>query len=419
MKPSSLTVGSTDKPSQATPPRSASEEAVSAPEPTPTAPQPAVDAPTAHELEAARLAQLRIATRLLWGLFIFASLVALYHARAFFIPLAAAILLHFLLRPVVRRLADVGVPPPASALLLVASLVIAMLVGGSALGASLTSWVDAAPQSLAQLEEKLRSLRLPLQRLTETTSRIEEMAEPADNSDAAEPVREPVEVRIRESAFPTTAVNLTTTVVAGMVILLVITFFLLASGDLLLRQLVQAIPRLRDKKQAVEAFYDLEDHISSYLLTVTLINAALGGVVWLALWLLGVPHAMWWGITAGAMNFIPYLGPLVTMVLIFAASILEFDTIGQALIPPLVFVAITSTEGYLVTPTILGRRLSLNPLVVFLWLVFWGWLWGIPGALLAVPMLVCFKIICDHVERLQTLSNVLSGYVRPVGESPP
>jgi predicted PurR-regulated permease PerM len=147
------------------------------------------------------------------------------------------------------------------------------------------------------------------------------------------------------------------------------------------------------------------------------INAGLACVVWLALWLLGLPYAGWWGLTAGFANFIPYIGPLVTAVLIFGASVLAFDTLGYAFVPPLVFITLTSIEGYLVTPTILGRRLSLNPLVVFVWLVFWGWMWGIPGALLAVPLLLCFKIVCDHVETLEPISHLLSGYVRRLGEN--
>lgn len=371
-----------------------------------------------------RLGELRAIRRLLTGILILLGLGAAYFAQVILIPLTAAVLLNFLFKPMVRRLeyARVRIPPPLSAMLIMGTLFAAIFIGGSTLWGSLTAWIDTAPQSIDRLEEKLDSLRAPMRQVTQATEKLEEAADAGGEAGGeGRSLNEPVEVQVKESAFPSTAFNVTTTFLAGLTITLVLAFFLLASGDLLLRQLVQAVPNLADKKQAVQGFYDLESHVSAYLLTVTCINTGLAVVVWGAMWMIGLPYAMWWGITAGVTNFVPYLGPLLATVLLFAASLLAFDTVGQALIPPLVFVTVSTIEGYFVTPTIVGRRLSLNPLILFLWLVFWGWLWGIGGAVLAVPMLICLKIVCDHIARLEPLSHLLSGYIRPPGEnaSPP
>lgn len=134
------------------------------------------------------------------------------------------------------------------------------------------------------------------------------------------------------------------------------------------------------------------------------------------LWALGLPNALWWGVAAGVGNYIPFIGPLIVGVGVFLASVLAFDSLSSAAGVTLAFVALTAIEGYFITPTIVGRRLSLNPLVLFVWLVFWGWLWGVAGALMAVPLLVCFKIACDHIESLHNVADVLSGYVRRAGE---
>lgn len=356
--------------------------------------------------------ELRRVRRILAALLILASLVAAWAASSILIPLAAALLINLLFKPMVRRLEWMGIPPTVTATLLMIGLLLAVFTAGSTLWGSLAAWIDTAPQAVEQLEEKLSSLRGPMRQVTQATERVENIAE-----NNGTPVREPVEVKVKESAFPTTAFHVTTSFIVGLTLTLVIAFFLLASGDLLLRQLVQSLPSLHDKKEAVQAFYDLETHVSSYLVTVALINSGLAVIVWGLLWLLGLPYAMWWGITAGVANFIPYLGPLVTTVLLFAASLLAFDTLGQALIPPVVLITVNSLEGYLVTPAVVGRRLSLNPLILILWLVFWGWLWGIAGALLAVPMLICFKIICDHMAALEPMSHLLSGYVRKAGET--
>src|SRR5688572_23889655 len=191
------------------------------------------------------------------------------------------------------------------------------------------------------------------------------------------------------------------------VVMVVLLYFLLASGDLFLRKLIHVLPRFGDKKRAIEIARQTEHHISTYLSTVTLINIALGVVVGVAMHLAGMPNPVLWGVTAGLLNFVPYLGALVTAGVLTLVSILTFDSLGRAMVAPLIFLGINAIEGYLVTPMLLGRRLTLNPVAIFLGLIVWGWIWGIAGALLAVPILATFKIFCDNIEPLSPIGEFL------------
>jgi predicted PurR-regulated permease PerM len=378
--------------------------------------QPTEDNPRTRELRTIR--------RLLWIVALLGIVVALRLGAAVFIPLTAAMLLSFLFKPVIRRLQEWGVAPPVTALLIMGGLFLTMLAGAGTATDSVRTWMDQMPEAAERLEERLHDLRIGYHRISAVTEKISDMADGdaagSESQEAGPPQPQrprPVPVEIKTRGFPAIVFSTTAGIIAGLTIMLVMSFFMLASGDLLLRQLVQALPALGHKKGAVEAWRDLESHVSAYLATVTMINAVLGLAVWLALWLLGLPNAMWWGLAAMLGNFIPYVGPLLVSVGVFLASLLAFDSLGRAVVVPISFVTITAIEGYFITPMVLGRRLSLNPLVLFVWLVFWGWMWGVAGALMAVPMLVCFKIVCDHVQSLETLSNVLSGYVRRAGDN--
>lgn len=177
----------------------------------------------------------------------------------------------------------------------------------------------------------------------------------------------------------------------------------------MLRKIVQASPRLADRKRAVDIAQEMEQQISSYLLVTTLINVSMGAVVAVALWMMGMPNPVLWGVTAAVTNFIPYLGGLICTVVIALAAILAFDDIWKAMMVPAVFFLINSLEGYVITPMIMGRRFTLDPALLFVGLLFWWFVWGTPGALLAVPMMAAFKIFCERVESLQPIAAFLGG----------
>jgi len=198
-----------------------------------------------------------------------------------------------------------------------------------------------------------------------------------------------------------------TSFVSEAVVVIVLLYFLLASGDLFLRKLIKVLPTLKDKKRAVEIAREIENNVSTYLFTVTLINIAVGVAVGLGVWLLKMPNPILWGVLAYVLTYIPYLGSAVGIGVLSVAALLAFDDLGHALAVPAVYAVVSFLEGNFITPLVLGRRLTLNPVVIFLGLLFWFFLWGIPGALMAVPILAIFKIVCDHVDALAPIGEFL------------
>lgn len=184
-------------------------------------------------------------------------------------------------------------------------------------------------------------------------------------------------------------------------------FLLLASGDSLLRKVVRILPRLKDKKTAVEVVRQMEADISTYLITITLINLTLGAIVGSGIALFGLPNPLLWGVMAALLNFIPYLGALVGLTAVALLGLMTYDQMIAIWLPIAFYFTATTLEAYIFTPLILGRRLTLNPIVIFISLLLWGWIWGIGGALMAVPILAVTKIVCDHVEPLAFLGELI------------
>jgi predicted PurR-regulated permease PerM len=164
---------------------------------------------------------------------------------------------------------------------------------------------------------------------------------------------------------------------------------------------------LSDKKNAVEIAHAIESQISSYLATIAIINFCLGVAIGVAMALWGMPNPILWGVMGGLLNFIPYLGALIGVSVITLVAFTHFDLPSYGVLVPLTYYLLTAFEGYFVTPILLGRRLILNPVVIFLGFIFWGWLWHIPGMLLAVPILAVFKIFCDHIKPLEPVGEFM------------
>ena len=204
-------------------------------------------------------------------------------------------------------------------------------------------------------------------------------------------------------------VNETSRFTIGALTTLVLLYFMLAMGDKFLRRLVAALPDFRTKKQAVEIAHQLQSDMSHYLLTVSVINVGFGAVVAAAMFATGMPNPLLWGAMAGLINYIPFLGHTVSAIVIAVVALLSFPEVGAALIPPGVFIVIAALEGNVVTPMILARRLTLNPVAVVAALLIWGWMWGIVGLLLAVPLLVVIKITCDRIPPLNPVGEFLGG----------
>jgi predicted PurR-regulated permease PerM len=343
------------------------------------------------------------ATVALTGIFVLLGLYTLYFARSFLLPLVVATILNFLLSPVVRALARLRVPMGVGAALVILALLGVVALGIERLSGPGAEWLRKTPQGIERIEQRVRGLRRPMEQVQEAAQKVEEEVAQLSGDGASEAPQ----VTVRGGTWTGAILSRTQAFLGGAVVALILLYFLLASGDFFLRKLIRVLPRLEDKRRAVEIARQAELHISTYLSTVTLINSALGLAVGIAMWAVGMPNPALWGVVAGLLNYVPYLGSLVTLVLIGIASILTFDDLGRALVAPLLYFAINFAEGYFLTPTIIGRRLTLNPVVVFVGLVFWGWLWGIPGALIAVPLMAMLKILCDHIEPLSPIGEFL------------
>jgi predicted PurR-regulated permease PerM len=201
--------------------------------------------------------------------------------------------------------------------------------------------------------------------------------------------------------------NRTPDVVFGIAIMLILLFFVLVSGDSLLNKLVRISPSLQDKKRVVQVARDIQRYVSIYLGTITLINVVVGAVVALAMHLLGMPNPLLWGAMAGALNYIPYLGVAITIAVVAFVSLLTFDAIGEILMPPAAILLVNIVEGQFLTPIITGRRLALSPVAIFLAVVVLGWIWGIVGVFIAVPVLATMKLVSENVEPLMPLATLL------------
>jgi predicted PurR-regulated permease PerM len=335
----------------------------------------------------------------LTGLLVLSAFYTLYFARAFFLPIVLALLLSFLLSPVVRALKKLHIPNSLGAALVIFALLGSLGWGIYELAGPAYEWAQQAPRQMRRLERKLAEFKKPVQTMSKATQQVEKMTQVG----AAEPRK----VEVQTETLGERMFSQATELVAGGVIMFILLFFLLASGDLFLRKLIRVLPSLADKKRAVEIARQIEQDVSTYLTTITVINLALGLAVWGLMTWIGIPNPLLWGALAFVTNYIPYVGAIVMIGVLAMVGFLTFEDTAHALMAPGAFVGLNLLESYLVTPMVLGHRLTLNPVVIFLGLTFWGWLWGITGALLAVPIMVVLKIICDRSEPLRSIGEFL------------
>jgi predicted PurR-regulated permease PerM len=337
------------------------------------------------------------------GTFLILFLGVLYYARGFFLPLILALLTTLAFMPAVRNLSRRGIPPVATAILVVLGIG-AGLIGLSLLLAEPTSRMLAeAPQIIDGLRDRFGGGGGPLSRLSEASEQIQEMAEGTDEPGG------PQKVVLAQPGIISWAADTLSGIGGTLGATLLFVVFLLASGDLFLQKLVRILPTLSDKKRSLRVVHDVESEVSRYLLTITLINIGFGTAVGLSMAVIGMPNPILWGVGAALLNFVPYLGALVGMALAGAIGLITFPTLAMAALPPLAYFICNAIEGSVVTPLTLGRRLELNPVAILVALAFGGWMWGVVGALIGVPLLVVIKVFCDHFEGLSKFGEFLSG----------
>jgi predicted PurR-regulated permease PerM len=306
----------------------------------------------------------------------------LYAGRAILLPMFAAAVVALTLAPLIKAAKRHGISPWISAILIVALCIGALALAATAAAGPISVWIGRAPEIGASIKEKLSVLEQPLAALheLETTMFGEGPASATSTPDVFLPV----------VAFITPA--------AGELLLffVMLTFFLV--GQIELRKHLVSLFANRDTKlRFLRIMKDIEHNLAGYLTVVTLINAVLGTIAAVGAGIIGLPNPAIFGLLAAVLNYVPYVGPAIMVVVLFGVGLVTFPSLSHALIAPIGFMALTAAEGHFVTPTIVGRRLTLNPLLVFLALAFWTWMWGPVGAFLAAPLSIIGLVIVNHL----------------------
>lgn len=337
------------------------------------------------------------------------SLAALRYSREFVVPLLVAILAAIALAPPVRQLSRL-VPRWLAA---------AIVVLGLASVAGVTSWVlsDDIAIFSRRLPSIVREVRAAIQsasprqglirQLQQAVTELEQTAAPKPKPGDATPVTivEPVDVQQQLMAWARRAGGF----LLEAILLIFLIYFLLASGEFFKQKFVRLSgDRLSERKVTVQMIDEITSKIGRYIFYMFWSGTLVGLVTWLVFYSLGVRYAGLWGVAAGVLNWVPYFGPTVVMVASAAAALVQFKTMVMVATVAGASVAITSLEGYLLTPIVLGAAARVNAVAVFISIMFWGWMWGVPGMLLAVPIVMIVKTIADHVESLSSLSELLS-----------
>jgi predicted PurR-regulated permease PerM len=342
-----------------------------------------------------------IKTVFLGGLFFLAILAACYVASEIVLPIVLAFVLSLVLQPAMRLLGRVHLPRGIAAIFLILMLFGTLGGLGTALSGPAAGWAQRLPSGVPKLQERLSFMSRPI-------AAFQKFADQAQGlTQGAEPKAVPVAVQ--GSGLSDRLLTGTRSLASGLLETVLVLFFLLVSGDTFLRRLVEILPRFKNKRQAVDISQQIESDVSAYLFTITIMNLAVGVATGTVMALCGVGDPMLWGTVAFLLNYIPILGPMIGVVVFLLAGLLSIDSLWGAFLPAGLYLLIHLVEGETVTPMLLARRFTINPVLVILSLVFWYWMWGVPGAVLSTPMLAITKIISDRIRPLMAFGHFMEG----------
>ncbi|TWU08517.1 AI-2E family transporter [Stieleria varia] len=341
------------------------------------------------------------------------TLYALYYARNMVVPVVTSLVLYMVLRPVVRQAKRFGIHPAIGSGGIILCVLIILGVAGYLVAEPAQQMIADAPRNVSVVKEKLSFLTDKLKAVDEAKEELSDSSDGGDDSTSATNAEEPVPVEIEQPEWTGNFVYLSGTgnAVSFVSICLALLYFLLATGDDLLRSIMHALPGFTARRRLIEVIANVQEGLGNYLAKITAINACLGVSVGLAMWLLGMPSPILWGAMAFAFNFIPIVGAICGAMIIFVVALVNFGQPYYAFIVTGTFLTLTSLEGQFITPSILGRSMSMSPVVVFLSIVLWGWMWGFMGVFLSVPILIAARMACEGYEGLQPLAYVLGAEV--------
>lgn len=326
--------------------------------------------------------------RPLWLLVLAVGLYTCYLASSLVLPVVLAGFIAMLLAPLMRRAPLRWLPRGVSALLLMAALLGTIGAVGTFLAAPAADWVRKVPFVMREAAPKLRAMVEPFEQATQARQSLGRLA--------SEPVT-PGERVVVQPPQPD-LLDATPRVLGPVLAVILLGFSFLVYGDDLLRKLLELRPTRAQKKLTAGIVQQIQSDLSRYMLTISATSSVLGAATGLWLWYLGVPDPLLWGVLAAMLNLTPILGPLLMALMLALVGLSQFDTLGAAMLPAAGFLALNAVESQVLTPAVLGRTMRINPLAIILWLLLWGWLWGVAGLLVAVPMLVCLKIVAEAVD---------------------
>lgn len=336
------------------------------------------------------------------GLFLLALLYTLHFAKHILIPIVVAVLLALLFLPLVRWFKRrLHLPEAWSAAVIMVGLLGIMIGSVFFVAEPAGNWLQALPGKIPEIESRLNILKRPIQKMTAASAEVERLAALPDSAQEKQSVQvaAPTPLNMLMSQTPAFLANFTA--------MLVLTYFLLVSGDLFLRKLVAMNPAYHDQKKTVEIFRNIEGNVSKYLQMTTGINLGLGFLIGLAAYFVGLKNYLLWGVLAYLLNYVPYLGAMAGMLAVFLVGLMSFASTSQALVMPGIYFVLAVIEGNFITPMTMSRFMILNPVAIFISLMFWGWIWGIVGVFLAVPILTVAKIFCDRIDPLKPVGEFL------------
>lgn len=356
-----------------------------------------------------------------YGLLTLAILYTLYFAKSLLMPVLVAMLFSLLLSPLVSMFKRLYIPRALSAMLLITMIGGPLTLLSIELAGPAQKWVEQVPKLSAHLIEELDDLSQVIS--TDNLTDIDEVVLPVKEKSSSffswfssddEPViveekkdNSVLSARVTQGGIDIIISILVATpmALAQFMTFLILVMFLLIFGPGLYDSYLKTIPMETSTRRSATLIGKLQKELSRYIITVTIINIGLGIVTAGVFWVMGVDDALLWGALVGLLNFAPYLGSLMSLIILSFAGITQYGIEAAALVPAAVFFGINMLEAQVVTPTILGRHMQLNPLILILWLLLWGWLWGAVGVLVAVPLLVCIKLAAEQL-------NILSKWVK-------
>jgi predicted PurR-regulated permease PerM len=345
-------------------------------------------------------------TIFLGGLMALAALAACYVAAEIVLPIVLGFVLNLVFQPVLRVLRRIGLPRTLAALVIVLVLV-ALFVGiGLLLSGPLTGWISKLPQTLPRIQERLSFLNGPAKSMQRALEHIQNLAPGGDGGGSTGAARP---VAVQGASLPQQVLSQVRIVAAGAFETLLVMFFALVSGETFLRRLVEVLPRFEDKKRAVDISQQIERDISVYLGTITVMNTLVGVAAGTMAWLVGLGDPLLWGTFAFLLNYVPILGPTAGVIIFFVAGLVTIDPLWAAFVPAVLYLMIHVAEGETITPMLLAARFTVNPVLVMVGVIFWYWIWGVCGAILATPMLAIVKIVCDRIDRLKPIGHFIGG----------